>query len=258
MSQDKLVEQLAQAARGRRAAAEADSRWERLTAGTLSDAERQELEAMAAADPAARARLEAHRPVPPESLDRIAAAAARELPSAPAPVISLASRWRRLQLAAAAGGALALAASLLLVLAPPRSGPLPDYQLSVSGDRLVRSGEDPSGTPQVSTGARLSVLLRPEAPVDGPLEARAFLLREGAAEAWEVPLEISGEGAVRISGPVEELLPPGPGRWTVAVAVGRRGQVPTQPARIAAQVARGERREGGFQLLWTEIERTDR
>jgi hypothetical protein len=99
----------------------------------------------------------------------------------------------------------------------------------------VRSDAPEAEVPRLGPGSRFTLVVRPEQAVDGKVEARAFLVREGEARAWSPPMEVSAEGAVRIQGRAEELPVP-PGEWTVAIAVGRPGALPTEPREVQALI----------------------
>ncbi|WP_164018023.1 hypothetical protein [Pyxidicoccus trucidator] len=254
---DKLLLELGRVARERQRAESRDERWESLTEGTLSEDERRELERLAAEDPSAAEAYEALRPLDAAAREGIATRLERELAAEPAreaapPARSAPpaprSRWRRL---APAVAALAAAAAVLLLALPREAPPLPGYTLSVSSEQAVRAGATEPEVPRLGPGSRLDVLLRPEQAVEGPVEVRAFLLRSGEARAWSPLLERSPEGAVRIRGPVEALLPLPPGEWTLAIAVGRPGTLPEAPGEVLARVEEGRAPEAGTWRLLT-------
>jgi anti-sigma factor RsiW len=261
---DKLLQELGRVARERQRAESRDERWESLTEGTLSEEDRRELERLAAQDPSTAEAYEAYKPLDAAAKERIAASLERQLagesvPQAPAParVVPISSsRWRRVVPAVAAMAA----AAVVLILALPRQGPpLPGYTLALSSEQTVRSGAPEPEVPRLGPGSQLDVLLRPEQAVEGPMEVRAFLVRPGEARAWNPPLERSPEGAVRIRGPVEALLSIPPGEWTLAVAVGRPGELPEAPGEVLAAVEAGRAPEGGtWTLLTRKFQLVDR
>jgi len=125
-----------------------------------------------------------------------------------------------------AAAPLAAAAALLLFVATRGSSIVapPAYEMSlVSANQLrdptsVRTGDsdftvDPDG--------ELELVARPAAPVKDA-RARAFLVRSGDAKPWLVPLQISDEGAVRVSGRTRLLFPAtvDPCELVIFVAVG--------------------------------------
>ncbi|WP_437623104.1 hypothetical protein [Sorangium sp. So ce1151] len=175
----------------------------------------------------------------------------------------------------AAAGALAAAAALLLLfrLSPPGSQdqssgpatppgaqsfpPVPAYTVAVSGgDQTLRSA--PDAAPEegqetsVGPGSRIEVALRPATRVEGPLEVRAFLIRDGEARPWDVKVELSSQGAARIAGDREALFQGVPaGRYQVAIAIGRPGSLPAGPEDVLRALKLGE--NPGFRLLRREI-----
>ncbi len=195
MSQDKLRDRLVEVARRRRAREEA-----------------------------ARPELDALPPLDAEAKDRISARVMREIGAAPpAPVIPMRRRW---QGAAAAGMAMAaMAAAVILFLRPGRLPPLPVYEATFSGDLSMRGSEPAASPPRVGPGSALTLTARPQRPVQGPVEVDSFLVRGDTPRPWQVPWQISPEGALRLSGPAQELLPrePGPVPWTAVIVVRRPG-----------------------------------
>ncbi|MCP3137817.1 hypothetical protein [Pyxidicoccus xibeiensis] len=276
---DKLLRELGRVARERQRAEARDGRWESLTEGTLSEDERRELERLAQEEPSAAEAYEAFRPLDATAREHIAARLERELaeqtaggtpllsrePLAPAREAQSPARQapraprRGLRRLAPAVAAMAAAAALLFVLLPRETPPLPGYSLSVSSEQAVRAGAPAQDVPRLGPGSRLDVLLRPEETVEGAVEVRAFLLRPGEVRAWTPPLERSAEGAVRIRGPVEELLSVPPGEWTLAIAVGRPGTLPEAPEELLAGVEEGRApQEGPWKLLTQKLLLVDR
>lgn len=251
---DKLLRELGRVARERQQAESRDERWESLTQGTLSEDERRALEELARQEPSAAEAHEAYRPLDAAARERIAARLEQQLAAEPAPekppaaVLVPRRPWRRLVPALAA---LAAAAAVLLLVLPRQAPPLPGYALSLSSEQAVRAGTPEPEVPRLGPGSQLDVLLRPETAVEGPVDVRAFLIRRGEARSWTPPLERSPEGAVRIRGPVEALLPVPPGEWTLAIAVGRPGTLPESPDEVRARVEEGRAPEAGAWRLLT-------
>jgi hypothetical protein len=226
---DDLLQELARVARERREAEARDAKWEGLAEGTLSEEERRELERLAQGSPEAEAAHEAFRPLDAAAKERIVARLEQE--GAGAKVVSLASRRRLARVVVPTLAA--LAAGVLLFVLPGRGGaPVPEYALSFSGELGTRADGPEAEVPRVGPGSRFTVLLRPQRAVEGQVEARAFLVRPGEARVWSPRLEVSSEGAVRIQGEGAELASVPPGEWTLAVAVGRAGSLPTEPREV--------------------------
>jgi hypothetical protein len=89
---------------------------------------------------------------------------------------------------------------------------------------------DPSSVVDLRHGGRFELTLRPEREVSGAVGARAFLVRDGAVRPWDPPFAVDRDGSLRIEGPVDTLFADvPPGKWEVAVAVGRPENLPTAP-----------------------------
>jgi hypothetical protein len=102
--------------------------------------------------------------------------------------------------------------------------------------------------------SRLAITLRPERDVEGPVAARAFLVREGRAQKWEPPMQIAKSGSILIEG-VKESLFAGvpPGVWDAVFVVGRPDALPGD-AEILLRAAKpdaspGEPSDGLFGVL---------
>jgi hypothetical protein len=107
--------------------------------------------------------------------------------------------------------------------------PLGAYGMTLHGAIKTTRGAGESEAPEpyaFAPGMTFDLNLFPSEPVTGELDVAAFRSRDGAFERWEVPVEVSPEGAVRISGRLGTGidLPMGPS--VVMVAVGREGRVP--------------------------------
>lgn len=187
-----------------------------------------------------------------ETKERIVERTLEQLPAAQAPGRSSGpsrllrfpgplARLRRGQ--ALVAGSIAAAAGFLLVFGAPRTPPpLPSYDAYFSGGaRATRAAAAPlEGDLALPYGSRFEVVLRPFTRVEGPLAARPFLLGPGAAKRLDLPVEISAEGSVRISGAVEELGAP-PGRWELVIAVGRPASLPSAAQELADSSRSGSR-----------------
>jgi hypothetical protein len=85
----------------------------------------------------------------------------------------------------------------------------PAYELSMVS---VSDMRDPSSAKVGATdfvldpAGELELVARPVAPMKDT-HARAFLVRSGDAQPWLVPLQVSDEGAVRITGMTRVLFP---------------------------------------------------
>jgi hypothetical protein len=207
---DPLLEALAQ--RLREEDDLADPRWEALPSGSLSAEDEAELAASAVAP---RGAYEALRPIGEEEREAIAdgafaeiarrKAAVADAPAivAPAPVAVIPiARRRRVIYALTVTAALAAAASFALLYRPaplPLAGYVAFVEEGRSQERAhVAPGDVPSIAPVSLRGdARVHVTLRPETAVQGALAVRSFLVVDGDARAWEVPVEIGPNGTLR-------------------------------------------------------------
>jgi hypothetical protein len=148
----------------------------------------------------------------------------------PAAPRGMVARLTRMHFGATA--ALAVAASIAFLLVFRSEGPsgdgLPPYSLSLSGSTSELRGEPsaPSAVAKVRPNATLTLVLRPEAPVNRPLEARVFVEQGGALKRVDVPVEVSPEGALRLVARVDRLFVPPSGSHRLIVAVGPQGALP--------------------------------
>jgi hypothetical protein len=167
-------------------------------------------------------------------------------------------------LPAAAAAGLVLASRVWL---DPSGGlpPLPSYEVSARGGiKEVRQGERLSGAAEatahperVGLQTELVVGCRPATAVDGPVAARAFVFREGAAgSAAEVAhqAQTAGSGALEIrvrpfAGVAATVDAAAPVRWTLRIAVGR----PTDVAKLAASDAAARAPADGPGIRWLTV-----
>ncbi|MBK7860107.1 MAG: hypothetical protein IPJ65_16135 [Archangiaceae bacterium] len=215
---DPLLEQLARTARARAARARADALFERLSAGTLDPELLRELELQAEYDPEVKLKLELYRPLGSAGVERVLAspeAAALRSPGR-APVAR--RRWAG-RVVVGAAAVVSLAASLVLLL--PTAGPgLPAYQVTLTGEQQVRGASVPDPVPRLSDGSTFTLIATPATEVAAPVAVHPFLVHEGTVLSWAPPLEVSAAGAVKVEGPVEQLLPSPPGRYLAVLVLG--------------------------------------
>lgn len=197
-----------------------DPRLERLANGELSAQEEQRLMADAAADPELAADIDLYRPYADDALDPLAKAMA---PSRARPP----HRVRRAGLAGAAA-AVALGAIAFGLTSSNPLEPLTDYDLVIEGGAAaaLRGAEDPSDLEPWRLDAQVTLLLRPEAAVEGKVELSLFVL-EG--ETWvrrPVGAEVTEQGAFEVEVAVGELFE-APGEHRLACVVARPGAEPS-------------------------------
>jgi hypothetical protein len=165
----------------------------------------------------------------------------------------------------------AAAAGLLLVFqtrSDPdgRLGPLPAYDVEARGGLKELRGAEPGapGTPgaiarpaRVNLDSELVVGCRPATGVEGPVAARAFVVRDGGAGpvaevAPQVQTAASGALEIRLrpfAGVAAAVDPAGPVRWTLRIAVGRPGNV----AKLAVFDAAATAPADGPALRWLTV-----
>jgi hypothetical protein len=258
MTDDRLLKELARLAREQQAK-EADTRWDALAAGTLSPEEVERLREEARTSPEAAAAWELFRPMEADFRSEVvqqarqslgAAPAAPTRAAAPARVLRPRSWW---QWAVPA----ALAASLMIVvLGPWRGGPaLPSYEIRLSGaTRTLRSAspEPRTGPAAFADGNRFELVLTPESSAGEDVEARAFVVEGDRLRELQAPAPSrSSDGAVRIAGVVGQDVPLPRGEFTLLVAVGRPGSLPS-PEELRARLVQAssvrESRWAGWKL----------
>lgn len=190
--------------------------WDAMAHGDLSSDEVGFLRALAEADPARSDHPAAFTPISSAAIERTALAAERSL-----------AQHRRRQRALRFGGAagvLAVAAAVLLMV---RSNPDPAllaYELSLSGGVAVVRGPSeprPDSTPSFEADTELDLVAAPATRVEGKVEARVYLVRGTEIVPLPAEFEQSEGGALRWRGPAGKLLPRLPGRYRLAVVVGR-------------------------------------
>jgi hypothetical protein len=118
-----------------------------------------------------------------------------------------------------------------------------------------------AGTPELELrrGGAFEMDISPLGHVTGAVAARAFFVRDDTVRPWNAPFAVALDGSVRIAGPVDTLfadIPPG--RWEVAVAVGRPETLPTMPLEIlSARAARTDKGPAPWQLVREHIRLLD-
>jgi hypothetical protein len=277
MSEDPLLRELGRLAQEEKEAEDArrDERWDRLAAGTLSAEEDAALRALAATSLAAREAYEAFRPLGADFQARVVEKLAGELRRGEPEAWPPEPRSRLLPFRPASWGfagwlgAAAVAASglLLVVRGPATMPPLPLYSAELKGEiRTQRGAPGPAAGPQqFGPGSRLSLVVRPEHPVVGEVEARALLARSAenvpcrpAAPAAPAPrLDISAGGVVQLQGTIGEDIRLPPGRGRVWIVVGRRGRIPLA-GELATALCAGRMHNHDWQAVSADLSVADR
>lgn len=244
-----------------------------LAAGTLTQAEREALEAAAARSPALQQAMDAHRPLSADARARIVDAVARRVEErsktggarAGDGVVSIDRARARLAgrrrfLFAAAVPAMAAAAGVTLILSRRRNGGgevvalLPGYQLELSGaESRERGSVEPAPATAVLRPDRpFALVARPADRVDGDVEVRAFVESSGGlSELTTLDVERLPNGVVRASGTPRTVFGDRAGQARLHLIVGRASVV----AATAQDLARGAADRGpGWQRLTVEID----
>jgi hypothetical protein len=260
-----------------------DERWDRLAAGELTDAEREELlEAAARSDEAADA-YEAFRPLGAEFQARVVerlmaerAGGARRAPDAvadeeaarsAAPAAETAGRnvvpfprrtrpFFALPLALAAS--LLVAVGVVTLLRQGATPALPGYGLRLDGQVALTRGEaPPPEAAPFASGNTFRLLLTPQTRVTGEVAAHAYLLTGDTVAPLPAPApRVSEDGAVLIEGEVgrDVLLPQGAAR--ILVVVGRESKLP-DPGTLARRLGAAGQEQSDDWTAWMLPVRTE-
>jgi hypothetical protein len=262
MSEDRILRELGHLAKeeGETEKARLDERWDRLAAGTLTPEEDAELRALAESNPEMREIYEAFRPLGAEFQARIADGITGELQKTASPPQKslpriLTFRPATLRRVGWLTAAAAAAGLFLLLRSPAPLPPLPAYTAELSGGiQTFRGEERPPGPPVFALGSTVTLVVRPQQPVTGEVEARAFLARGAKWIPWESRIEISN-GSVRLRGELgRKILPGDRGIWVV---IGRPGKIPSMDE-LQAELKNGRTRHEQWQAVYTDLRIVDR
>ncbi len=137
-------------------------------------------------------------------------------------------------------GPIAAAAAILLVLAmKPADTLLPGYEMSVVAAKTTRSDPNaPTAETVLDPAGDFELVARPAVP-SPRVTVRALLVREGKAAPWNVPTDVSPDGAVRIVGKNAELFGNPRGRATVVLLLASGARQPSIAE--ARNIAEGKR-----------------
>jgi len=142
---------------------------------------------------------------------------------------------------------LAAAAAIALFVATRGGGGVsatPGYEVSVVSVTQLRAPSSAKTSDrdfEVDPDGELELIARPTAPVK-EAHARAFLVGPGGAQPWLVPLDISEQGAVRISGTTRSLFPGTTGEYEIVLFIATGDTLPTDvdALRIARTTTSGD------------------
>lgn len=275
-SDEDILKALTEAARDEFAS---DPRWEKLSKGTLSEREEQELRALAEHFDAA-ALFDACKPSTKKDRERLykpilerpshTSPQPQQRNKAPLPLVppkgqprtSLPAHVQPLRrLAPYIAVGLAAAAAGLLYWTRTRETPIalvpvPEFVLDpMHGDAENRalSPSDP-GLPHFGQDSSFNLVFRPKDAVEGTLETRSVLLQGDDVRAWNPGVSFQPNGLGRITGKVSELFYEVPsGQWQICLLVGRPEALPTQPADIAKKCRSPEPQPRSYWPLQQDI-----
>jgi len=257
MSYTKLLHQLATIER------ETDlqyhARWDELAQGTLPDVQADELIEAAAHSERGRALRNAFAPLDAAAHSRILQSAMAGIPMQPGALHAVASQRRqRLLIGLAIAAALCLTVLLrgsgkprepVAALSPVVTS-VPAYRLEVLGGDtpgVVRAADLPPELPNraprqatlptlptlLGAGASFGLVLRPDTPVDQPVEILSCSIRDGRVGPWNAPWERADSGSFHVEGSRETLFAgEPPGEVTLALAVGNKASLPSCAALV--------------------------
>ncbi|KIG15293.1 hypothetical protein DB30_05720 [Enhygromyxa salina] len=176
-----------------------------------------------------------------------AAPAAEASPEQPAVVVPLRPRNRTTTAILAVTLAIAAAAALWMIWPQPKIGgsdptiatrePIPAYGVEVGGWlKTLRDDATPAPSRyRYRAETPFEWVLRPEAQVGDALAVRAFVIGEAGQPGRPLALdgltEIASTGAIRIHGTIAQLML-APGRYTIALVVGRPDALPERAAAL--------------------------
>jgi hypothetical protein len=178
----------------------------------------------------------------------LATTSAKAKPKAP---VIRAMRW----LYAAMPLAAAAVILLYFVMRGPSATTVPAYEISLVSSSEMRAPEPSKLGAEVvlDPEGELELVARPAAPVKGA-RARAFLTRTGDTTPWAVPLDVSDQGAVRISGATRTLFPATTGTYGIAILVGNSNEMPSdgEARKLASELA-APSNSGNYRLVRAQV-----
>lgn len=181
--------------------------------------------------------LAADAPVTDDAPASEAPAAANE-DAAPAPVISLASRRRKVWGAVLSG---ALAAGLAALTLSPGASSLPGYALEArAGEQALRGEPETGGQATYTQGSLLTFVLRPAQAVDGEVTVDV-VLRPAEGEPRVVPMAVQAApaGALRVTAELGRTFEAAPGRYSLVFLVAPKGRRVEDPITASKDGAGG-------------------
>ncbi|MFO0762047.1 MAG: hypothetical protein U0359_36745 [Byssovorax sp.] len=227
--------------------------------GQATEGERAALEERAKSSPEIRAILDACRPLDDAARERILGRVpvpTLEIDRPVVPVRQRSSHWRKQLTGLVTIGGLALGAYGYLATRTISAGD--QWTLHGQGELRTRGDEQQAEVVKLGPGSRLTLTLSPARDVDISLDARAFLVKDGQAQRWEVPIDLKPTGAVSIAGTKEQVFPGvAPGRWEMVVVVGRPFTLPSASTIAALSRDRYRTESSSYRVYVKPIELRD-
>jgi len=125
---------------------------------------------------------------------------------------------------------LALVAGLLLYInASSESSALPAYQLEDTPSPLV-----------LAPGRQLELIARPGKAITGPVGARSYFVQGETVRPWVPTIDISKDGAVRVTAGPAGWSNLAPGRWDIVLLIARSDDLPTDATQARRVIASPE------------------
>lgn len=265
-----LLDQLSQAARdeAHEEMTRLDERWDRLSAGALSETENDELLGLADASGEAHEAYQAFKPLGPAFQQKVAAAIlAQQTVIDPEPVVEdpqpmpaavPATGMDRRKLFF---GAFASAASLVMgaVLLIGAADPLPGFKrkafVLASSARGETAPVEAGGAPIFRQNTEIPLIFEPETPAGDDLAARLYTLGPDARlQLTELEPSIEKNGSRIIFAPIlGKNLDLAPGPWSLVVVIARPGKFP-EDANLLAAVKKNEAGAKYWRVLVTPIQ----
>jgi len=113
--------------------------------------------------------------------------------------------------------------------------------------------DDAGAEERIVPNAAFAITIAPEAPVEGAVALRGFLLHGDDVRPWDPPFAVDRDGTIHVAGRTDALfagVPDGP--WEMAFAVGRPEVLPTAP-RDVLRARQANATEAGFRLVRRRI-----
>lgn len=138
---------------------------------------------------------------------------------------------------------LAVAAALILWIAipPPARGALVAYDFTVRSQSVqVQRTTDGTEVHRYRPESSIDIAITPERAVTEAIELRILARDEQGQESLLAPpVTRSPEGALRVSGRLEAVLPLAPGRWRLRLILSLPGTAPTDAGAVVDALAAG-------------------